>query len=168
MKARSKANSLESILDTLSNLSDEEVLSYRAAIDITLRNRNLSFNIGKLGEMLVIDYFNSTPGLPNLQPSPTGTKNVDALSRNGDRYSIKTLWAAKKTGTIYPDSDNPEKQLFEFLLIAKLDKNLKIECIYQFTWESFIKVRSWDKRMSAWYVSFSQKNFQAGMCYTSR
>ena len=28
---------------------------------------------------------------------------MDALSRNGDRYSIKTAWKAKKTGTIYPE-----------------------------------------------------------------
>lgn len=168
MKIRPRVNTLKRIVELLSDLSDEEVLSYRAAVDIVLRNRNLSYSTGELGEKLTISYFNSTPGLPNLQPAPTGTKNVDALSRNGDRYSIKTLWSAKKTGTIYPDPDNPEKRLFEFLLIVRLDKNLGIEGIYQFTWESFIQVRSWDKRMSAWYVSSSQRNLQAGVCVTSQ
>jgi len=64
----------------------------------------------------VVAHFNDTPGLPNLQIAPPGTKNVDSLSRDGDRYSIKTVLNAKKTGTVYPDRDQPEKQLFEFLL----------------------------------------------------
>lgn len=167
MAARRQFKTLQKIINTFSDLSDEDVLIYRAAIEITLRNRNLSFSMGKLGEKLAIDFFNSTPGLPNLQPAPTGTKNVDALSRGGDRYSIKTLWTAKKTGTIYPDRSNPEKQLFEYLLIVRLNKSLDVESIYQFTWESFARVRSWDKRMSAWYVSFSHKKMQTATRYTS-
>ena len=163
VEARRKANALEKIINSLSTLSDDDILLYRAAIDITLRNRNLSFSVGELGERLVIEYFNSTPGLPNLQLAPLGTKNVDALSRNGERYSIKTLWIAKKTGTIYPDPDNPAKQLFEFIIIVKLDKQLKIENIHQFSWKSFIQVRSWDKRMSAWYISVSQKTLQVAL-----
>ncbi len=142
MSAPPKANALEDILQSLSSLSDNNIFLYRAAVDIILRKRNLSFSVGELGEKLVIEYFNATPGLTNLQLAPTGTKNVDALSRNGDRYSIKTLWAAKKTGIIYPDPDNQSKQLFEFLIIAKLDEYLKIKSIYQFTWESFVQVRS--------------------------
>lgn len=160
MSAPLKANALEEILQSLTSLSDKEILFYRAAVDISLKKRNLSFSIGELGEKLVIEYFNSTPGLPNLQLAPTGTKNVDALSRNGDRYSIKTLWAAKKTGTFYPDPNIQSKQLFEFLIIAKLDEYLKVESIYQFAWDSFVEIRSWDKRMSAWYVTLSKKNLQ--------
>jgi len=70
-----------------------------------MRKRKLAFSVGEFGERLAIQYFQQTPGLPKLQPAPKGTKNVDALSRNGDRYSIKAICTAKKTGTVYPDTD---------------------------------------------------------------
>ena len=146
----------------INTLSDEELIRLRAALEVEMRKRGVSFSVGQIGEDSAIDYFNSTPGLPNLLPAPTGTKNVDALSRNGDRYSIKTIWNAKKTGTIYPDDSNKNKQLFEFLLITKLNDELSLKEIYEFTWEQFIKVRSWDKRMNAWYVGCSTKNLKQG------
>jgi hypothetical protein len=143
-------------------MSDEELVRYRAALEVEMRKRNLGFSVGQIGESLVIKYFNSTPGLPKLLRSPAGTKNVDALSRNGDRYSIKTIWNAKKTGTIYPDDSDRDKQLFEFLLIAQLSNDLTLKNIYEFSWEQFTKVRSWDKRMNAWYVGCSTKNLKLG------
>jgi hypothetical protein len=85
---------------------------------------------------------------------------VDALSRNGDRYSIKTVWNAKKTSTIYPDRTNRDNQLFEFLLIVRLAADWTLESIYQLTWADFITVRSWDSRMNAWYVGCSASNLK--------
>jgi hypothetical protein len=120
-----------------------------------MRLRKIAFSVGEIGEVLAIEYFKTTPGLHNLQKAPTGTKNVDALSRNGDRYSIKTICNGKKTGTVYPDSENPDKQLFEYLLITHLTETWKLKSIHQLTWDVFREVRSWDKRMNAWYVSIS-------------
>ena len=144
----------------LDALSDEELIRLRAALEVEMRKRGVAFSIGDIGEKLAIDYFNSTSGLPNLKAAPAGTKNVDALSRNGERYSIKTQWKAKKTGTIYPDDSNKNKQLFEYLLIVHLDDELALKAIYEFSWEQFVKVRSWDKRMNAWYVGCSKKNLR--------
>jgi len=142
----------------IKTLSDEELIRLRATLEVEMRHRGVAFSIGDIGEKLAIDYFNSTSGLPNLKAAPTGTKNVDALSRNGERYSIKTIWKAKKTGTIYPDPNDKEKQLFEFLLIAQLNDDLALKSIHQFSWHEFTEVRSWDSRMSAWYTSCSKKN----------
>ncbi len=146
----------------INTLSDEELLRLRAILEIEMRKRGVAFSVGDIGENLAIDYFNSTSGLPNLKAAPTGTKNVDALSRNGERYSIKTQWKAKKTGTIYPDDSNKNKQLFEYLLIVHLDDELALKEIFEFSWDQFVKVRSWDKRMSAWYVGCSNKNLSQG------
>lgn len=138
-------------------LHDDELISLRAALDAEMRKRGIAFSVGQIGERLVIDYFCNTPGLPNLQDAPRGTKNVDALSRNGDRYSIKTICNAKKTGTIYPDTNNKDKQLFEYLLIVTLTKEWNLYSIYQLDWNLFVKKRLWDKRMSAWYLGVSHK-----------
>lgn len=145
----------------LSVMTDDELLLFRANLDAEMRTRKIAFSVGEIGEVLIIEHFKVTPGLHNLQKAPTGTKNVDALSRNGDRYSIKTICNGKKTGTVYPDSGNPDKQLFEYLLIAHLTENWKLKSIHQLTWDVFCEVRSWDKRMNAWYVPISGRTLSA-------
>ena len=145
----------------LTSLPDDELVLLRASLDAEMRKRGIAFSVGGVGERLVIEYFRKTPGLPKLQSAPRGTKNVDALSRNGDRYSIKSVCNAKKTGTIYPDAEDRDKQLFEFVLIVKLAEDWSLESIHQLAWADFVKVRSWDKRMSAWYVAISARTLGA-------
>jgi hypothetical protein len=145
----------------LSDLNTTELLLLRAALDTEMRKRKIAFSVGEIGELRAIEHFKVTPGLPNLQKAPAGTKNVDALSRNGDRYSIKTICKGKKTGTVYPDHDNPDKQLFEYLLIVQLTDSWGLKSIHQLSWNSFCDVRSWDKRMNAWYVAISGRTLSA-------
>src|SRR5437879_4282562 len=85
----------------LAGMSDDNLMFLRAALDAEMRRRQMEFSVGGIGERLAIEFFKESPKLPNLQLAPRGTKNVDALSRTGDRYSIKTYCNAKKTGTIY-------------------------------------------------------------------
>lgn len=153
---------MESEQDALSNMSDENLVLLRAKVDSELARRGISFNVGELGEKLAIAYFNSTPGLPNLLRAPAGAKNVDALSRDGDRYSIKAFMRAKKTGTVYPDDVNADKQLFEYLVVVSLDRDYQLSAIYRYSWEQFVKVRAWDKRMNAWYLPLSNRNLKSG------
>lgn len=116
-----------------------------------------TLNVGQVAERLALSFYNGTPGHPNLQPAPTGTQNVDALSRRGDRYSIKGVLDARKTGTIYPDRDDGDKQLFEYLLIVRIDSDWQLLALYEFDWKTFCEVRSWDSRMNAWYVGLASK-----------
>lgn len=145
----------------LTSLPDDGLILLRAALDAEMRKRGVAFSVGGVGEKLVIEHFRKTPGLPKLQAAPRGTKNVDALSRSGERYSIKTVCNAKKTGTIYPDSDDRDKQLFEYVLIVRLAGDWSLESIRQLAWADFVKVRSWDKRMNAWYVAVSSRALEA-------
>ena len=151
----------------LADLQDDELIKLRARLEAEMRRRHLAFSVGQIGEALVIEHFNHTRGLPKLLKSPTGTKNVDALSRDGDRYSIKTICTAKKTGTIYPDRDDKNKQLFEFLLVARLADDFTLNAIYQFSWRDFVKIRSWDKRMNAWYAGCSNKTLCSARLLTT-
>jgi hypothetical protein len=147
----------------LHRLSDADLILLRARLDTEMRKRKLAYSVGQVGERLAIEYFKGTPGLPNLQLAPPGTKNVDALSRNGDRFSIKTVCNAKKTGTLYPDSLDADKQLFEYLLIVRLSETWGLESIHQLSWKAFLDVRSWDKRMNAWYVVISGRALNAAI-----
>ena len=141
----------------LTNISDASLVTLRAKLEVEMRRRKLGFSVGEIGETLVIEHYTNNPNLPTLQTAPIGTKNVDALSRDGERYSIKSIWNAKKTSTIYPDPENRDKQLFEYIVVAQLSDELSLKAIYEFSWDEFTKIRSWDSRMSAWYISCSTK-----------
>ncbi|MBN8246024.1 MAG: hypothetical protein J0L84_01120 [Verrucomicrobia bacterium] len=147
----------------LARMSDKDLLLLRASLRAEMRKRGIADSVGAVGEQLAIEHFRQTPGLPKLQLAPRGTKNVDALSRNGDRYSIKTVCEGSKTGTIYPEPDDRDKQLFEHILIVKLAEDWSLESIYQLSWSAFVNARSWDKRMNAWYVAFNKQKLAAGV-----
>lgn len=78
--------------------------------------------IGDLGEYLAIEHYNNTAGLPTLAAAPIGTENIDAISRKGDRYSIKST-SENVTGVFYGLEPNgssvKDKQKFEYVIICK-------------------------------------------------
>lgn len=146
-------------------LSDEDLIRLRARVHREMKRRKLPVTVGGTAEQLAIRYFNSTPDCPNLQEAPPNTSNVDALSRKGERYSIKAIQTGRKTGTVYPDRGNPEKQLFEYLLVVRMDEEWGLDAIYEFDWPLFVKLRSWDIRMNAWYVGGSARTLAQARVY---
>lgn len=153
------------MIENLASLEDIELIRLRAALDVEMKHRKLAVSVGAMAEQLAIQFFNGTSGRPNLQAAPVGTANVDALSRKGERYSIKGVLNAKKTGTIYPDSADPDKQLFEYMLIVRLDRDWSLLNIYELDWKTFCDCRSWDRRMNAWYVGASAKTLSRAVEY---
>lgn len=149
----------------LSTFDDVILLRLRADLHGEMKRRGLAMNVGQLAEKLAIDFFNNTPGCPKLRDAAVGTANVDALSRRGDRYSIKGILDARKTGTIYPDPGDKGRQLFEYLLIVRLKSDWTLQSIYEFDWKTFVHCRSWDKRMSAWYVGLAAKTLAQAKRY---
>jgi hypothetical protein len=122
-----------------------------------IRTKNL---IGDIGEYLAIEYFNKTSGKSNLQFAPAGTKNIDAISRNGDRYSIKST-SSNLTGVFYglekPDSKKENIQKFEYLLIVQFKDNFSLQRIIQLDWTIFLNFKRWHKTMNAWNISVTKK-----------
>lgn len=149
----------------LEDLSDQELIRLRARLQREMKQRKLPVTVGGTAEQLAIRYFNSTSGCPNLQEAPPNTSNVDALSRKGERYSIKAIQTGRKTGTVYPDRENRDKQLFEYLLVVRMDEEWGLEAIYEFDWQLFVKLRSWDIRMNAWYIGGSARNLAQARVY---
>ncbi|MGJ4802918.1 hypothetical protein [Luteimonas sp. SDU82] len=144
------------------NLSDEALFKLHTQVLREAKRRGLRFSVGELGEKVVIDLFRKRPDLPVLVAAPVGTRNVDALSRSGDRYSIKTLQRSKKSGTIYPDREDPDKQLFEFLVVVRLNEDLELARAILLSWQQFCEVRKWDVTMKAWYVAATQSVLNRG------
>lgn len=149
----------------LEGLGDQDLIRLRARVHREMKQRRLPVTVGGTAEQLAIRYFNNTPGFPTLQEAPPNTSNVDALSRKGERYSIKAIQTGRKTGTVYPDRENPDKQLFEYLLVVRMDEEWSLQAIYEFDWPLFVKLRSWDIRMNAWYIGGSARNLSQARVY---
>ncbi len=120
-----------------------------------IRTRNI---VGERGEHLAIKIYNSTPGEPNLQAAPEGTQNVDALSRKGDRYAIKTVTLPRKlTGVFYglqpPGSGKKDEKKFEYLIIVMINEFYELVKIIECGWETFLKHKRWHKTMRAWNIT---------------
>ena len=86
-------------------MSDRDLLLLREDLRAEMRKRGIADSVGAIEEQLAIKHFRKTPGLPKLQLAMRGRKNVDALSRNGDPFAIKTVCEDSKTETNYPDPD---------------------------------------------------------------
>ncbi|WP_257008195.1 hypothetical protein [Bacillus sp. FJAT-45350] len=116
--------------------------------------------LGDLGEYFAINYYSKTVGLPKLQFAPIGTQNIDAISVNGDRYSIKST-TGKTTGVFYgleePESKVHDKQKFEYVLVVVFNENFILEKIIELPWILFLKYRKWHSRVRAWNLTITQK-----------
>jgi hypothetical protein len=150
----------------LQKLSTPELINTYSLIISLLKERKVIRTknfLGDLAEYLVINHYNNTPGLPNLQAAPAGTQNVDALSRQGERYSIKAT-TSNLTGVFYglnpPNSTEPESQKFEYVIIACFDGNYKLTKILELTWNQFLNNKSWHKTLNAWNLSVTKKLIQ--------
>ena len=154
------------MIKIIKNLADDQIWLFYAACGKELKIRNLVRTrniVGERGEFLAIKTYNETPGAPNLQAAPEGTQNVDALSRKGERYSIKTISEpGKLTGVFYGcgnegDGTAPDKK-FEYVIVVMIDADFKLIKMYEINWEQFLKLRKWHKTMRAWNLSIT-KNF---------
>lgn len=153
------------LLNQIDTLKHGEIWEMFAHLKNLLRKRGLvrTGNItGERGEFLAIETYNNTSGLPNLQAAPEGTQNVDALSRNGERYSIKTITKpATLTGVFYglgfPEDKNSPEQKFEYVVIVIIDKDLNLQKILELNWFQFLKFKKWHKTMHAWNINVTKK-----------
>ena len=148
----------------LEELNNEELWLGYADIQQELRRRGLvrtNNMVGERGEFLAIETYNSTNGLPNLQAAPEGTQNVDALSRKGERYSIKTISEpGSTTGVFYGLGEKDDKEAcekkFEYVIIVQLYKNYRPKRIIELTWIQFLKFKKWHSTMRAWNLNVTK------------
>lgn len=121
-----------------------------------IRSKNIT---GDRGEQLAINYYCSTKGLPKLQIAPPSTKNIDAISTQGERYSIKTISSPNKTTGVFhgygtPDKPTKEKK-FEYLIVVVMH-NYKPELIVELNWEDFYDLKRWHSTMAAYNITLSK------------
>lgn len=121
-----------------------------------IRSKNIT---GDRGEQIAINYYSTTKGLPKLQMAPPSTKNIDAISIKGERYSIKTISHPNKTTGVfhgYGTPSNPiEEKMFEYLIVVVV-RNYQPELIAELSWEDFYKQKRWHSTMRAYNITLSK------------
>ena len=144
-------------------IKDEEVIHIYSDAIKELKKRKIIRTknvLGELGEYLAISHYNNTPGLPKLQTAPISTQNVDAMSRNGERYSIKSC-STNTTGSFYglqpKGSNTPDRQAFEYVIICHFDDDCQLQEIYELDWNAFLKHKRWQSRMNTWYLTINKQ-----------
>ena len=145
-----------------SNLSGVELIKVYSELLSEMYAKNLmrAKNVtGDLGEYIVIDYYNKTRGLPKLQFAPPSTKNIDAISVNGERYSIKCT-TTNTTGVFFGIEKNVDynniRPLFEYVVVIKLDATYQAELILEIDWECFFKHKHWHSRVGAYHLMITK------------
>jgi hypothetical protein len=154
---------LEKLLKAIDSLPDEDIWTLYAYVGLKLKEKGLVRTrniVGERGEFLAIKTYNDTPSLAKLQAAPEGTQNVDALSRKGERYSIKTISEpGNLTGVFYglgdKDTEAVDKK-FEYVIIVQIDKYFHPKRILELTWDQFLKFKRWHKTMRAWNISLTK------------
>ena len=121
-----------------------------------LRTRNI---VGELGEYYAVDFYTNEPKLPNLSVVDPGVQNVDALSRDGKIYSIKTISSRRgTTGSFWdPDSIRRNEEKFHYLLIVILDDAYALDMILELTWDDFFKHKKFNRRMNNFNISVTNR-----------
>lgn len=149
-------------MEDLAQKTTEELIQLYSSTIKELKEREVIRTnnvIGDLGEYLAIRHYNKTPGLPNLAPAPVGTENIDAISKKGDRYSIKST-SSNTTGVFYgleaQGSNVSDEKKFEYVIICKFDDNYELQTILQLEWDVFIQNKHWHSRMLAWNLTITR------------
>ena len=145
----------------ISKLSTKEIINLYPKILKELKSREIITTnnlIGELGECLAIENYNKVGSLPTLQKATVSTRNIDAISNKGERYSIKS---ASGTATGVFHSLSGEKD-FEYLVIVIFDKNYQLLKILEYTWEEFLSIRKLKKPENKYNVSLTKKILEIG------
>lgn len=144
----------------ISLLTNEQIWLLYSKLRAELGKRNMTRTgniIGERGEELTINLYNNTKGLMKLLAAPKLAKNVDALGRQGERYSIKTITGKTvNTGKFFGlgnESQPPQK--FEYLIIAILNAELQLKMVLEISWQQFLKLRRFDGGL--WSITVNRK-----------
>ena len=114
-----------------------------------IRTNNI---VGKIGEFYALEIYKKTSGLPKIHHAPPSTKNIDAISVNGERYAIKSS-STNQTGNFSSLPIDDDKRMFEFLITIWFDKEYEIYLVLECNWDIFVKHRKIKNPEKRWEIS---------------
>jgi hypothetical protein len=163
MRQPAKTPDLLSLGRLLEGRTEDELWTIYGLISAILRQKGYarSKNLtAERGENVALQVYNSTPGAAKLQLAPPGTKNVDAISRDGERYSIKTISEGTASMGTFQADDFTNKR-FDYMILVILDEFFQPAQVLEATWSHVDRFKRMHKTMKAYNVPVTAK-FKAG------
>lgn len=156
---------MEPLLPPLDRLEHSQLVEMFGQIRAELIRRGMTGNLtGEIGELLAVEFYNKTAGLTTLSKAPAGATNFDAVGKDGKRYTIKTVTGTTTSafwGLPPPGSEQLPEKVFDFVLLVKLNDSMQLERFGELSWENFLKIKRWNKRMSAWQLHVGKRTWDA-------
>ena len=139
----------------IEELNNDELIDLYPKLIDQLKNRGIIRTkniVGELGEYIAKREYKNNPNLPELQLNISSTKNVDAKSINGERYSIKSL--STKQTAVFPSLPIEDDGIiyFEYLILVILSKDYVLKEILELTWKEFLCFRKMKLPENKWNV----------------
>lgn len=144
----------------MKEVTDFQIIEQYQDLLNELKSRRLIRTNNLVGEWGEINFYNENAELPNLEIVRVGAKNVDAINKDFERYSIKTI-TTKITGVFNGpndvDSEQPQKQKFEYVIIVMLNQDLSLKAIYELDWHNFLSLKKWNSSKKTWYLTITKE-----------
>ena len=98
-----------------------------------------------------------------------------SAAESGERTKITVLLRASETSAKYimlkklltefseangleePESDVPDRQKFEYVIVCKFDDDDELQTVLEMDWDTFLRNKRWHSRMHAWNLSLTKK-----------
>ncbi|MED3681822.1 DUF6998 domain-containing protein [Bacillus thuringiensis] len=149
--------------EEVNNLSVSQGLKLYSYLMNMFKNKGVirtNILVGDMGETVAIEHYNASDSLPNLQAVEVGMKHIDAINEKNERYSIKAT-STKMTGVFNglndPDSDMPQVQLFEYVIVVIFNENISLKTMYELDWEAFMSLKKWNSSKRTWYLAITNE-----------
>ena len=146
----------------LEKLSDVELIKRYSQITALLREKSIIKHhniVGDLGKCYAVDYYNNNADLPNLA-IVEGLKNINAIDDDSQRYCVQST-RKNLTGLFYglnnPDSQEAERQKFEYVIIVLMSQDFALEKILELSWSKFLELKKWNKANKAWNIPINKR-----------
>ena len=144
----------------LKNLDDTELVNLYPQILRELKERNIirTNNLtGELGEYFAEKLYKENAHLSTIQLNLKGTKNIDATSRQGERYAIKSRRNDYSTGVFHSlPTENDGVVYFEYLIFIIFNDDYLLKEVYELTWDQFLRYRRIKKPENKFFISLNQ------------
>lgn len=153
---------MEDMVDRLKRMEDGDLVRLYGAWYEEMKTRGIVRTrniVGEVGEYYAVETYRDNPSFPDLEISRISMKHFDATSQDGRRYSVKTV-TSTSTGVFYglnaPGEEKEEEQLFDHLILVRLNKDYTLAGVYEMDWSIFLELKSWHSRMGAWKMAVNK------------
>ena len=139
----------------LNNLSDNELIALYPELLKELKSRKIIRTknlIGDLGEHIAESIYKKDSSLPIIELTYNSTKNIDAVSRGGERYAIKSASGAGTGVFSSLPLEDDGVVYFEYLVFVIFNKDYILKEIFELTWKDFLRFRNIKLPENKWYL----------------